>query len=51
MIQIKKKQFLKIFRNFFNWTWTYRSDSDLTKIGGARGFLVTNLSEPKPPGE
>ena len=45
-----KQIYLFLSRNFFNWTWTYRSDSDLTKGGGPRGFIVKDLDQPKPPG-
>ena len=45
-----KQIYLFFSRNFFNWTWTYRSDSDLTKAGGPRGFIVKDLDQPKPPG-
>lgn len=45
-----KQIYLFFSRNFFNWTWTYRSDSDLTKGGGPRGFIVKDLDQPKPPG-
>ena len=33
------------FRDFFNWTWTYRRDSDIIE---SYGPIIAKLAEPSP---
>ena len=36
---------LRFFDNFFNWTWTYRRDSDVVGSYGQRSGVIKNLNK------
>ena len=39
--------YLKTFNNFFNWSLTYRRDSDVMGLYGYRGFAIAGMPRGK----
>ena len=45
LIYLKISYHIPDFRDFFNWTWTYRRDSDIID---SYGPFIAKLAEPPP---
>ena len=45
LIYLKISYYIPDFRDFFNWTWTYRRDSDIID---SYGPFIAKLAEPPP---